>query len=107
MSESPRPFDRLDYTYKLLVVISLTITAVILARDIFIPMIFAGLLSIVMLPVVKKLEDKRVPTSLAITIVLLVTVVIFVLLLWLVISQVVNLVDDLPDLQARFENYVD
>ena len=107
MSDSSKPFDRLDYTYKLLVVIALTITTLILARDIFIPIIFAGLLSVVMLPAVRKLEEKRVPSSIAITLVLLFAIVIFGLLIWLVIGQVVNLVEDLPDLQVRFENYVD
>jgi predicted PurR-regulated permease PerM len=107
MSESPRPFDRLDYTYKLFVVVALTITMFILARDIVIPIIFAGLLAVVMLPLVQKLEQRRVPSSLAIFLVLLLTIVGFGLLIWLVVNQIVNLVADLPDLQVRFENYVD
>lgn len=107
MSDPSKPFDRLDYTYKLLVVIALAITALILASDIFIPIIFAGLLSVVMLPAIKKLEEKRVPPAIAITLVLLFAVIIFGLLIWLVIGQVVSLVADLPDLQVRFENYVE
>lgn len=90
-----------------MVVIALSITALILARDIAIPIIFAGLISIVMLPLVRRLEDRRVPSSLAITLVLLFTITIFGLLIWLVVSQVVNLVNDLPDLEVRFENFID
>jgi predicted PurR-regulated permease PerM len=107
MTEPSRPFDRLDYTYKLLVVIALSITVLILARDIIIPIAFAGLLAVVMLPLVKRLEDRRVPTAIAITIVLLLTVVVFGLLIWLVIGQIVNLVNDLPDLEVRFDNFID
>jgi len=104
---SPRPFDRLDYTYKLFVVLALTITFTVLARDIVIPIIFAGLISIVMLPLVRRMEQRGIPTALAITLVLLLTIVALGLLIWLVVVQIMNLVADLPDLQVRFENYVD
>jgi predicted PurR-regulated permease PerM len=100
-----RPFDRLDYTYKLLVVITLTIAFVILARDIVVPMAFAGLLSVVMLPLVKKLEARKLGTALSITLVLLFTVIVMGLFIWLVIDQVVGLVNDLPNLQSKFEAF--
>ncbi len=101
-----KPFDRLDYIYKLLVVIALTITATILASDIVVPLAFAVFLAIVMLPIVKKLEKRRLGTALSITIVLAVTVVIMGLLIWLVVSQVVGLINDLPNLQAKFEAFI-
>lgn len=107
MQDQARPFDKLDYTYKLLVVIALTITFIVLARDIVIPIISAGLISIVMLPLVRRMEQRKIPTAVAITIVLLITMTILVLLIWLVVDQIMNLVADLPDLQVRFENYVD
>lgn len=99
-------FNRLDYTFKLLLVIALLIAVVILAKDIVIPMSFAALLSIVMLPLVKKLEQRKIPTALSITIVLLFVVIGMGLLIWLIINQIVNLVNDLPDLQVRFENFI-
>jgi predicted PurR-regulated permease PerM len=102
-----KPFDRLDYTYKLFVVIALTITATILAQDIVIPFAFAGILSIVMLPVVKKLEERKVGAALAITIVLFTTIIILGLFIWLIVDQVVGLVNDLPNLEAKFESWVD
>ena len=108
MPENPvRPFDRLDYIYKLFVIIALTTIAVIFASDIIIPMAFAGLLSIVMLPVVKKLENRKVPTPLAITLVLLATIILLVLFIWLIIGQIIELVNDLPNLQVKFEAFVD
>ena len=101
-----KPFDRLDYTYKLLVVIALIITAIILAKDIVIPMAVAGLLSIVMLPLVKRLEKRKFGTAFSIAIVLLATIIILGLFIWLIVNQIVGLVNDLPNLQTKFETFV-
>lgn len=99
-------FDRLDYIYKLFVVIALGIAATMLASDLVVPLAFAAFLAIVMLPVVKKLEKRRVAPWLAITIVLVATVVVVGLLIWLVVNQVVGLIADLPNLQTKFENSI-
>src|SRR5688572_20653633 len=106
MSRSQKTFDRLDYTYKLLVVLALIITATILAKDIIIPIIFAGLLSIVMHPVVKRLENRGIPPALSITLVLLITITVLGLFVWLVIDQIASLVTDLPNLETRFQTFV-
>lgn len=107
MAEIPtRPFDRLDYIFKVSVVVALFVTAAILASDIIIPMAFAGLLSVVMLPVVRKLEARGVGTAISITLVLLLTVVGFGLLIWLTVDQIVGLVNDLPNLQSKMESFV-
>jgi predicted PurR-regulated permease PerM len=102
-----QPADRLDYVYKLLIVIALLITATILAADIVIPMAFAGFLSVVILPAIKRMEKRRIGTALSITIVLFATIVVMGLLMWLVVNQVVSLINDLPNLQARFEHSLD
>ena len=65
--QDQHPFDRIDYTYILLVVIALIITGTILARDIVIPMAFAGFLAVVMLPVIKKLGERKIGTAISIT----------------------------------------
>lgn len=103
---SPKQFDRLDYIYKLLVVIALSIAAAILASDIVVPLAFAAFLAIVMLPVVKKLEKRRLGTALSITLVLVATVVILSLLMWVVVNQIVGLIADLPNLQAKSERFI-
>jgi predicted PurR-regulated permease PerM len=100
------PFDRLDYIYKLFVVIALVITAVILAQDIVVPLAFAGFLSVVMLPLIKKMEQRKIGPAISITIVLLGTVVSIGLIIWLIVDQVVGLLNDLPNLQAKFETFV-
>jgi putative heme transporter len=107
MAEQTHKFDRLDYTYKLLVVIALSIVAIIVARSIVIPIAFAAILAIVMLPLVKKMEQRKIPTALAITLVLLITIALLIFIMWLIINQVVNLINDLPDLQVHFENFLD
>jgi predicted PurR-regulated permease PerM len=100
-----KQFDRLDYTYKLLICIAFVIGAVVLAREIVIPMAFAGLLSIVMLPAVRKME-KKIPTALAILIMILVSLIVMVGLFYLVINQVASLVSDLPNIQTQLDTYI-
>ena len=100
---APKHFDRLDYIYKLLVVIGLTIAAAILASDIVVPLAFAAFLAMVMLPIVKRLERQKLGKALSISIVLAGTVVVLSLLIWLVVTQIVGLVNDLPNLQAKSE----
>ena len=103
---SDQPFNRLDYTYKLFVVVALTITAVILAKDIVVPLAFAAFLSVVMLPLITKMEERKIPPAISITLVLLGTVVSVGLIIWLIVDQVVGLLNDLPNLQAKFENFM-
>ena len=98
-------FDRLDYIYKLTVVTALTITAVILCNDIVIPIAFALLLSVVMLPAVKRIE-KKTGTTWAVVIVLLGGIVVFGFLGWLLVHQVVGLVNDLPNLETKMDQFV-
>jgi len=106
MSNKITQFNRLDYTYKLLMVIALIITGAVLARDIVIPLMIAGILSIVLMPIVKKLEQK-IPPTLAVTIVLLSTLILFVLSGMLIVNQLALLIRDLPDLETKFDSWVD
>jgi putative heme transporter len=104
---NPQPFDRLGYIYKLFVVIGLLITAMILASDLVIPIAFAGLFSVVMLPLVRKLEQRRIPTAISITLVLAATIIVMGLFIWLIVGQVVSLVNDLPNLEAKFQAFIE
>ncbi len=106
MNNKRTTFDRLDYTYKILMVIALIMVGTILARDIVIPMMIAGILTVVLMPIVKKLEQK-ISSTLAITIVLLSTLILFVLVGILIINQLASLVNDLPDLETKFNSWVD
>ena len=100
-----RSWNRLDYIFKLMVILALTIYGIILCRDIVIPLAFAMFLSVVLLPVVKKIE-RRTGTILAVTIVVVGGVIIFGLFGWLLVNQIIGLVNDLPNLQERADKFV-
>lgn len=106
MKKPDTAFDRLDYTFKLLVVIGLIITACILARDIIVPILIAAILSIVVLPLAQRLE-KRISTTLAILIVLIGGLILFLMASWLIIHQMSDLVRDLPNLESKYNQFVD
>jgi predicted PurR-regulated permease PerM len=101
-----KKFDRLDYVYKVLIIIALLITAAILCRDIIIPVSFAAIFSVVMLPLVKRIE-KKTGTTWAVVIVLLGSMVIFGFLGWLLVNQIINLVNDLPNLESKTDQFID
>jgi len=98
-------FNALDYVFKLLIIIALIITAIILTSDIVIPLAFAGLFAVVMLPLVKRIE-KKTGTAWAVTIVLFGSIVVAVLLGYLLVNQIVGLVNDLPNIEARADAFV-
>jgi putative heme transporter len=99
-------FDRLDYIFKLLIVIALIITGTILTRDIVIPLAFAGLFSVVMLPLVKRIERKTGKVW-AVVIVLFATIVVIGFLSWLLVNQIIQLTNDLPNLETKMDQFVD
>lgn len=101
-----RRFDRLGYIYKLMIVIALSVTAIILCRDIVIPLAFAGFLAVVMMPVVKRIE-KKTGLTLAVTITLVGTIVILGGATWLLVHQIMGLAADLPNIETRFLNFWD
>lgn len=83
-----------------------------LTREILIPICFAALLAMLMLPLCRKLESWRFPRWLAILISLLVVVTVVAGLVFLVVSQVIRFADDLPQYQEavnskieRFQNF--
>lgn len=106
MNSKRNSFDRLDYTYKVLMVIALIMMGTILARDIVIPLMIAGILAVVLMPVVKKLE-RKISSTLSIAIVLLSTLILFVLVGILIANQLASLLNDLPDLETKLNSWVD
>ncbi len=91
----------LDRIYKTLVVLVIVICIVIFLRDLLIPVAFACLFAVVLLPLVKRLEAKVGPV-LSILIVLLTAFTVMSLLVWLVIDQLTGLANSLPNLEKRF-----
>lgn len=99
-------FHYLDYYFKLLIILSIIITATILASDIVIPILISGILTVVLMPLVNRLE-KKLPETLAILLVLLGALVIVILVGALIINQLTLLVKDLPNLETKFIRLVD
>lgn len=102
----PKPFDRLDYIYKLLVIIALVIVAMILAKDIVVPILIAAFLSIVFLPVVNKLQ-KKLSLTFSVILVLIFTFLLLAGFIWIVSDQLSRLLQDLPDLETKFNTLID
>ncbi|MBI3220826.1 MAG: AI-2E family transporter [Bacteroidetes bacterium] len=91
----------LDRIYKSLVVTALVITALILMKDIVMPIAFAALFSVVLLPLAKRFE-KKTGRIFSITLVLLVAFLAMGLLFWFVVAQLASLTESLPDLEGKF-----
>ncbi|HET9053097.1 MAG TPA: AI-2E family transporter, partial [Cyclobacteriaceae bacterium] len=104
--EVSKPFDRLDYVYKLFVIIALAILATILASDIVIPLLIAGFLSIVLLPAVKWFE-KKLSMTLSVTLVLVISFIVFVGIMWIIGNQLTRLISDLPNLESKYKMLID
>lgn len=97
--------ENLDKAFKSMAILSLIIAALILTKDIVLPIIFAALFSVVLLPVAERIE-KKTGRILSIIIVLTCSLLLFVLFTWFIVSQLTSLVDSLPDIQDKFFSYV-
>jgi len=51
--------EHLDKAFKLLAIIAIVITSLILTKDIVLPITFAALFSVVLLPIVNRIEKKN------------------------------------------------
>lgn len=98
-------WNRLDYVFKVMVITALSIYAIVLCRDIVIPLAFAVFLTVVSLPAVSWLE-RRTGTILAVTIVVVGGTTLFAFFTWLLVNQVIGLVNDLPSLQERANTFI-
>ncbi len=82
-------------------VLALVITALILTKDIVMPIAFAALFSVVLLPLVKRFE-KKMGRIFSIALVLLIAFSVMILISWFVVAQLSSLAESLPDLEDKF-----
>lgn len=82
-------------------VLALIITALILTKDIVMPIAFAALFSVVLLPLVKRFE-KKTGRIFSIVLVLLIAFSMMILVSWFVVAQLSSLAQSLPDLEDKF-----
>jgi putative heme transporter len=92
--------SRLDRVYKSLMVLALIIGLLVVTKDVVVPMAFAALFSVILLPVAHRIE-RWTGRIFSIVIVLLGSVVFFGLVGWLIVAQLTSLVASLPDLEHR------
>lgn len=88
--------------------ISLTILCVFtyLGADILMPICFAIVLSILLLPVVNWLNRRGVPSVLAMILSILIALLLFVAIIYFLSSQVAHFMDDLPAIKQKFNQHV-
>jgi predicted PurR-regulated permease PerM len=91
-------YQKLSFT-----LISLTILSVALfyGKGIFLPILFAVLLAMLLLPVTNYLANKKFPKPLSIIIPLFLSVIIIAAIIYFLSSQVVSFLDDAPKLRER------
>jgi predicted PurR-regulated permease PerM len=73
-----------------------TVLVMYFGQSLFIPLSFALLIALILYPVCKKLEARKIPRSLAIAIAIFIVVILFCILLWLFVWQLNFLKKDLP-----------
>jgi len=93
--------DKLDLVFKTMIILVIIVTVLILTKDIVMPIAFAALFSVVLLPLVKKIE-KKTGRIFSIVIALLGSFLIVGLFSWFIVSQLTSLVASLPDLEEKF-----
>jgi predicted PurR-regulated permease PerM len=100
---SRRPFyEKLSFNLVSLCIICL---ALIYGQVVILPLLFGILLANLLLPATRYLENHRFSKPAAVAIPLVTTTVIASTLLFLISSQVVNFLDDLPALQERINMF--
>jgi predicted PurR-regulated permease PerM len=73
-----------------------------LAAGLLVPLSFSFLFALLLHPLSARLESWKVPRVLAIFICLIVIIAVLVGIMYFIIAQLMNFGDDLPELQARF-----
>lgn len=87
--------------------IALVILAMVYGQDLLLPLSWAGLLSLLILPVQTRLEKALRYRGLAAIVSILILILIIGGVLYLLSSQVVNLVNDLPGLMRKLNLYLE
>lgn len=93
--------------------LGLLITALVLGKEIIIPLLFAILLATLLLPVTKFLVRKGAHKIISIGVPVLMTLIIFAGIIYFLSHQIMNFVDDAPKLKERvghvstsFQNWI-
>ncbi len=97
----PNNKEKLDVIFKGAILLGLLLTALVLTKDIIAPIVFAGLFSVVLLPLAKRVE-KKTGRLFSIVLTLLISFLVFGFFTWFIASQLTSLVISLPGLEQKF-----
>ena len=86
---------------KILQMVVFTAVVMYFGQSLFIPLSFALLIALILYPVCKKLEQKKIPRSIAVAISLTIVIILFCVLLWVFLWQLNFLKKDLPVLWQK------
>lgn len=81
-------------------------TVIFIGRDVITPLVMAFFLSIILLPIYRKLRKHRIPEGLSIALSLLILIVILVLVVWFFSNQIGNLAADFPQIKANVKEHL-
>ena len=99
MTGEQKPFyQRLSLTLLSLGIIA---TAVVLGKDVLLPLLFATLLATLLLPITNYFVRKGMPRILSIGIPVLLTLIITAGLIYVLSIQIINFLDDAPELNKK------
>lgn len=98
--------QRIDYVYKLLFIVGIIITVLIIASDIFVPLLLAGFIAFGLLPLVKLFERWKFSRVWAIICTLFVATAMLGGLFYLVILQVIDLATNLKGIEQKFNAFL-
>lgn len=103
--QNSEPDVQLDRVYKSLIVLALLVAMLVFTKDIVVPMAFAGLFSVVLLPIESRVETK-LGRIFSILTVLLSSFLFITLISWFILSQLTSLVASLPDIEQHFTTFI-
>lgn len=101
----PKDYSHINRFATILLTVVLVIYGMVMAQSILLPLAWAILLSLLILPLVQWLEMKM-PRPLAIMLVLIIVTGFFGFILYLLSVQVVGVLDDLPRITQRLDQWM-
>lgn len=78
-----------------------------IAGSFIVPILFAGIIAVLLSPAVRFLVKRRINRAVAITIILFIVLLLFAALMLLLSTQATHLKDSLPQLQIKFNEFSD
>ena len=81
-------------------------TIIFIGQDVITPLVMAFFLSIILLPIYRKLRKYKVPEGLSIFLAILLLLILLALVIWFFSSQISNLVADFPQIKSNVKTHL-